>query len=184
MRQGTAAYCLATSDCPAVEAGRWRAVFIAAPATGRADARPDGGEVPADRPRTTARRPKRCTRDTGKPLSAGGGCRKDKYALNGKFSCYAPSVRRRGAAGMNRIVFLKIPEQKLGAEFRGGEPAPGKDTSFSGKPRNPDERLHAHAANLVACAGFFKATQCHPQGAVRIRSPRTRRASIRTCRLR
>lgn len=25
------------------------------------------------------------------------------------------------------------------------EPAPGKDATFSGKPRNPDECVHAHA---------------------------------------
>ncbi|WP_202306058.1 hypothetical protein [Mesorhizobium sp. L-8-10] len=59
---------------------------------------------------------------------------------------------------MNRRFFWNVPEQELRAGFRGGEPAPGKDASFSGKPRNPDESLHAHAPNLVANASFFKAT--------------------------
>lgn len=71
------------------------------------------------------------------------GYRKGRYALNERFSYHAPSVRRTGAAGKNRFA-IECPGAGLCAGFRVRVPAPGKDTTFPGKPRNPDERLHAH----------------------------------------
>ncbi len=79
----------------------------------------------------------------GRLRGATNGCRKGKCALIGRFSCQAPSVRRAGAAGVDRFI-MECPGAGLGAGFRVREPAPGKDATFSGKPRNPDKCLHAH----------------------------------------
>jgi hypothetical protein len=51
---------------------------------------------------------------------------------------------------MNRILLDTIPERgRLCAVFRIQDNAPGKSTRFAGKPRNHDERFHAHAINLA-----------------------------------
>lgn len=71
-----------------------------APCRARAD-RGAGSVGPAAPP---ARRSNRCTTGNGTPLSAGIGCRKGRRASIGIFSCHAPSMRRAGAVGMNRIV--------------------------------------------------------------------------------
>jgi hypothetical protein len=72
------------------------------------------------------------------------GYKKGTYALNERFSYHAPSERRIGAAGKNRFAIECPGAGGLCAGSRVREPAPGKATTFPGKPRNPDERLHPH----------------------------------------
>ena len=55
--------------------------------------------------------------------------------MNGIFSCFAP--------------FRAAPRGASGTEFEAREPAPGKDSSLPGKPRNPGESLHAHDIHLA-----------------------------------
>lgn len=69
-----------------------------------------------------------------------------------------PTKRR----GNEPLCFGNFPEQELGAESRFEEPAPGRVATLSGKPRNPDKRLHAHALKLGGPTLRFKATLCRP----------------------
>jgi hypothetical protein len=62
----------------------------------------------------------------------------------------------------NEPQLSNVPEQVLCAGFRVKRPAPGKVASFSGKPRNSDEGIHAHACYLGPDGGFFKASRSWP----------------------
>lgn len=124
-----------------------RTAFIAAPAT-MPDGRTDDGADPAH-PKTPRARPSgRRTTDNGRLPGAINGCRKGKCVVIGRFSCRAPSERRAGAAGVDRFA-MEYPGAGLSAGLRVREPAPGKDATFPGKPRNPDKCLHAHASCLA-----------------------------------
>ena len=65
------------------------------------------------------------------------------------------------AAGSNRNV-VEISRSSLGAESKVREPAPGGKASIPGKPRNFDERLHAHGNNIGIRISFSEATLCRP----------------------
>jgi hypothetical protein len=56
---------------------------------------------------------------------------------------------------MNRD--LQNSRSRLCAAIKNWEnAAPGRSTCFAGKPRDPDERFHAHASNVVSPAGQSK----------------------------
>lgn len=140
----------------------------------------DDGSAPAGPQTLKAQRPKRCTMDTGRPRPAADGYRKDKCVLNEIFSCHAPLVRRNQERRRNEPLFKNVPEQDLHAEFRVGAAAPGRNSSFSGKPRIPDEGLHAHGLYLGHRPAFSMATQCRrAKPSAGIRASRTRRSTIR-----
>ena len=56
------------------------------------------------------------------------------------------ATRRRRRSGP---LPMECPGAGLSAGFRVREPAPGRDATFPGKPRNPDKCLHAHASCLA-----------------------------------
>src|SRR5690606_1441959 len=137
------------------------------------DGRRDDRAASDDPKAPPARSRKRGTRDTGKRLWATNGRRIGIRVLIGRFSYHAPScAARAGAAGMNRFA-MECPGAGLCAGFRVKEPAPGKDATFSGKPRNPDECVHAHAIYPTKRPCVSILTVVRPQ----IRASRMRRPS-------
>jgi hypothetical protein len=72
-----------------------------------------------------------------------------------------------GTAGMNRIS-MECPGAGVTCGIQGWRACSGKDASFSGKPRNPDESLHVHNIYLAYWACLLKTTQCRQQRAARI----------------
>jgi hypothetical protein len=58
---------------------------------------------------------------------------------------------------------MESPEAGLRAGSRDEKPAPGRKAPFPGKPRNPDESLHAHNKNLIAGVTVFQTANCGAQ---------------------
>jgi len=54
----------------------------------------------------------------------------------------------------------RFPGAGLGADFRVGQPAPGRDAPVPGKPRHLDESLHAHGTYIRLFGPLSEATLC------------------------
>lgn len=59
---------------------------------------------------------------------------------------------------------MECPGAGLRAGFRVGGPAPGKESTFPGKPRNPDESFQAHVTHLVEETCFLKVSRDRRHG--------------------
>src|SRR5690606_1536823 len=98
-----------------------------------------------------------------RPREAECACRNGRCALNGKFSCHAP-LERRVKRRRNEPLPMECPGAGLRAGFRVGGPAPGKESTFPGKPRNPDESFQAHVTHLVEETCFLKVSRDRRHG--------------------
>lgn len=59
-------------------------------------------------------------------------------------------------------MYSIFPGAGLGAGFRVRQHAPGRDAPVPGKPRHPDEILHAHVAYVSSRCGLSEVTLCRP----------------------
>lgn len=110
--------------------------------------RQSGNDAETDDPPTLKAPPSwRCTKDIWRRLSAASGCRNGRYAVNGIFSCHAPSMQR-SRRRRNEPQFRECPGAGLRAEPGSERPAPGRHAPFPCKPRNLYVCIHVHTFHI------------------------------------